>query len=109
MPPKLLLDSSSLEDELEEKDFKINENFAQVFNKYREKEEFQKLKNKYGEEMAKTKLNRDMETDDESSSSDEDEDGEEWSETHEKDFFKTLASLKRKDSRLYDGKTSFFR
>ena len=88
-------------------ELKINEGFAQAFNRYREKEEYQRLKNKYGEEVANAKLNRD---DDDSSSSDEEEDeeGKDWTEDHEKDFFKTLASLKRKDSKLYDGQTSFF-
>ena len=52
-------DSSGSEDEetFEKNDsLKINENFAKKFNTYREKEEFQRLKSKYGEETAKSKL-----------------------------------------------------
>ena len=58
MPPKLLDSSSSSsedEDENAEK-LKINEGFAQAFNRYREKEEYQKLKDKYGETVANSKL-----------------------------------------------------
>ena len=111
MSKKLLDSSSSSEDEEEPtQELKINEGFAQAFNRYREKEEYQKLKNKYGEEVANARLNRNDNEDDDSSSSDEEEDeeGKDWTEDHEKDFFKTLASLKRKDSKLYDGQTSFF-
>ena len=111
MSKKLLDSSSSSEDEEEPtQELKINEGFAQAFNRYREKEEYQKLKNKYGEEVANARLNRNDDEDDDSSSSDEEEDeeGKDWTEDHEKDFFKTLASLKRKDSKLYDGQTSFF-
>ena len=52
-------DSSGSEDEeaFEKNDnLKINEKFAKKFNIYREKEEFQRLKSKYGEETAKSKL-----------------------------------------------------
>lgn len=106
---KKLLDSSSSssEDENEESGFKINDDYAKVFNKYREKEEFQRLKAKYGEEAATSKLNEAQESDD-SSSEEEDEDAEKWTDEHEKDFFKTLANLKRKDAKIYDGTTSFF-
>ena len=112
MPPKLLDSSSSSsedEDENAEK-LKINEGFAQAFNRYREKEEYQKLKNKYGETVANSKLKQDNSDDDDSSSTDEeeDEDAKGWTKDNEKDFLITLASLKRKDSKLYDGSTSFF-
>ena len=60
MSKTLNLDNSSgSEDEepFEKNDnLKINENFAKKFNTYREKEEFQRLKSKYGEEAAKSKL-----------------------------------------------------
>ena len=52
-------DSSGSEDEEafeKNGNFNINENFAKKFNTYREKEEFQRLKSKYGEETAKSKL-----------------------------------------------------
>ena len=111
MPKKLLDSSSSSEDEETENDLKINEGFAKVFNTYREKEEFQRLKSKYGEEAAKSKLNLDNNDDSEtdSSSEEEDEDAEKWTEEHEKDFFKTLSNLKQKNAKIYDSETAFFK
>lgn len=74
MSKKLLDSSSSSEDEEPENDLKINENFAKKFNTYREKEEFQRLKSKYGEEAAKSKLNlNENDSEDDSSSEEEDE------------------------------------
>ena len=96
MPPKLLDSSTSSSEDEEEtvNELKINEGFAQAFNRYREKEEYQKLKDKYGETVANAKLNQD---DDDSSSTDEEEDEEAkgWTKDNEKDFLITLASLKR--------------
>ena len=43
-----------------------------------------------------------------STSESEDEDAEALTEQVEKDFFKTLAALKTKDPRIYDGKTQFY-
>jgi len=40
---------------------------------------------------------------------DEDDDAEELTKEIEEDFFATLASLKKKDPKLYDGKTEFFK
>jgi len=106
-------DSSGSEDEQSfEKNgnFNINENFAKKFNTYREKEEFQRLKSKYGEETAKSKLGlNDNDSGDDSDSETEDEDAEKWTEEDEKDFFKTLSNLKQKNAKIYDGQTSFFK
>ena len=111
MSKQKILDSSGSDEEEELPKLKVNEDFAKVFNRYREKEEFQRLKNKYGEEAATSKLSKDLqESDDDSSSSEEeDEEAEKWTEEHEKDFFKTLSNLKRKDAKIYDGTTSFFK
>merc|ERR1712223_1902311 len=98
------------EDEETENNLKINEGFAKVFNTYREKEEFQRLKSKYGEEAAKSKLNLDKDdSETDSSSEEEDEDAEKWTEEHEKDFFKTLSNLKQKNAKIYDSETAFFK
>ena len=43
-----------------------------------------------------------------STSESEDDDAEALTEQVEKDFFKTLAALKTKDPRIYDGKTQFY-
>lgn len=45
---------------------------------------------------------------DDSSSSEEDEQAEQLTQQLEKDFFKTLSCLKKKDPCIYDGKVSFF-
>ena len=110
MPPKLLDSSSSSSEDEEEtvNELKINEGFAQAFNRYREKEEYQKLKDKYGETVANAKLNQVGDDDSSSTDEEEDEEAKGWTKDNEKDFLITLASLKRKDSKLYDGSTSFF-
>lgn len=61
------------------------------------------VKTKYGEENIDFSLDNDS-----SSSSEDDEDGVELTEEVEKDFFKTLACLKKKDPRIYDGNVNFF-
>ena len=99
-----LLDSDSDDDSQE---FKINENYAENYNKFREKEVYQKLKDKYGEDAAKKNLDNALEED--SSDESEDDEAEALTEEVEKDFFKTLAMLKTKDPRIYDGKTTFFK
>ena len=101
-----LLDSSDEEDTGQ---FKINESYATSYNKFRGKEQYQKLKDKYGDEAAKKSLNGREEDDSDESSSSEDETAEALTGQIEKDFFKTLAYLKTKDPKLYDGKTSFFK
>ena len=98
--PKNILDSDSSSDENDEttksEPLKINENYAKVFNQYREKEEYQRLKAKYGEEVANDKLN---EIEDSSSSEEEDDEAEQWTEEHETDFLKALANLKGKKAK----------
>lgn len=93
-------------DEDGEQSLNINEDYAKSYNRFREKEVFQKLKDKYGEDVANQKMDQvEDDSDDETS---EDESAEELTEDVEKDFFRTLSCLKSKDPRIYDGKTSFF-
>ena len=75
--------------------------YATKYDAWRQKEHLQKLKDKYGEDY------EEQESDSDESS--EDSDAEEDNEEVEKDFFATLASLKNKDPKLYDGETVFFR
>jgi len=75
--------------------------YATKYDTWRQKEHLQKLKDKYGADY------EEQESDSDESS--EDSDAEEDNEEVEKDFFATLASLKNKDPKLYDGETVFFR
>ena len=113
MSGKKLLDSDSEEEEMVDdssgsKEFKINQSYAESYNRFREKEHYQKLKDKYGEDAAKRNLDDALGDDDESTSESEDEDAEALTEEVEKDFFKTLAMLKTKDPRIYSQETTFF-
>nr|CAH0107860.1 unnamed protein product [Daphnia galeata] len=99
-----LFDEASSDDE---GNLKINSNYAEKYNQWREKEEYQKLKDKYGENSAmKMLVNGDG--DSSSTSETEDEDGEAWDSEVEKQFFQTLASLKKKDPSIYNAEKKFF-
>ncbi|XP_067127975.1 protein KRI1 homolog [Centruroides vittatus] len=88
-------DSSECEQELS-----INEEYAKKYTKWREKEELQKLKDRYGEDGL-----RDSSSESSSSSSEEEE---ELNNAIEKDFLKAISLLKSKDPRIYDKNTYFF-
>jgi protein KRI1 len=113
-----LLESSSDEEEEQNRTgqgtsngLTINSNYASAYQRFREKELFQKLKDKYGEAAAKEKLeaNADRQNDsDDSESESEDDDAKEWTEDMDRDFFKTLASLKGNDPKIYDSSQNFF-
>ena len=79
--------------------WKTDNTYAAKYDQWRGKEHLQKLKDKYGDDYEE----------EESDSETEDEDADELTEEIEKDFFTTLASLKKKDPKLYDGKTEFFK
>jgi len=98
-----LLGSSGSESDNEgcENDFKTDNVYAAKYDQWRGKEHLQKLKDKYGDDY--------NEGDSESDDEEEDDDAEELTTEIEKDFFATLASLKEKDPKLYDGKTEFFK
>ncbi|KAJ9593825.1 hypothetical protein L9F63_027531, partial [Diploptera punctata] len=81
----------------------INKSYAERYNTWRRKEELQKLKDRYGEEALK-----DSNESISSSSEDEDEKANQLTEQLEKDFFKTLSCLKKKDPRIYDKNKYFF-
>ncbi|XP_059484513.1 protein KRI1 homolog [Neocloeon triangulifer] len=99
---KNLLDGSDSDEDIS---LKINENYAQRYEKWRGKEEIQKFTDRYGENALKLDAPDD---EDDSSSTDEDEDAKELTVDVEKQFFKTLACLKKKDPRIYDANTRFF-
>ncbi|XP_078487987.1 protein KRI1 homolog [Ciona intestinalis] len=77
----------------------INKEFAKKYERYRKAEEMQRLKDKYGNTDA-------LES---SSSESEDETAEGVNPKLEKDFFDTLAQLKRKDKTIYEKDRKFFK
>ncbi|KAK0180309.1 hypothetical protein PV327_005968 [Microctonus hyperodae] len=86
-----------------EEELKINKGYANHYNDWRQKEELNKLKTKYGEHLSE--LNSDEE---ESTSSSEDEEANCLTEECEKDFYETLAHLQKDDPKIYDEKVDFF-
>ncbi|XP_012276899.1 protein KRI1 homolog [Orussus abietinus] len=90
------------EDSESDDNLQINTNYASNYNSWRQKEELNKLKTKYGECA-------DLNSSNESSDlSEEDEEGNELTSQFERDFYKTLSSLKAKDPKIYNGNVTFF-
>ncbi|CAK8676043.1 unnamed protein product [Clavelina lepadiformis] len=76
----------------------INKDFAKKYDKYRKAEEFQRLKDKYGN----------VNQVDSSSGESEDDKAEAINSKLEKDFFRTLVQIKNKDPILYKKDEKFF-
>ncbi|CAJ0958580.1 unnamed protein product, partial [Mesorhabditis belari] len=76
---------------------KINNQYAERYDNWRRLEEMQKMKDKYGDDVA--------EQDDESSSESEPE----WTADDEKNFLHILGALKTNNSSIYDDKKLYFK
>lgn len=75
----------------------VNEHYAKAFQYKKEREELEKLKEKYGSDFE----DEESESDSESAES-EDEDGEELTPAVDAAILRTLAKIKRKDPAIYD-------
>ncbi|XP_065069404.1 protein KRI1 homolog isoform X2 [Rhopilema esculentum] len=78
---------------------KINKSYAKQYNKRKEKQELDQLKQKYGSDNFEEES---------STSESEDEEAVAITPQIERDFIKTLALIKSRDPKIYDKSTSFF-
>ncbi|XP_044577993.1 protein KRI1 homolog [Cotesia glomerata] len=88
------------DDDVEETKFQVNKNYARNYEKWRTKEEIHKFKAKYGDDFKGSG--------DDTSSSEDDEDAHLLTDEIDKQIFKTLAYLKKKDPKIYDSNVEFF-
>lgn len=109
MPPKKQLladDSEESGDEVNQ--LTINKDYAERYDNWRKKEEYQKLKDKYGENvLSEGSELSDSDTDDSSDSDQEDLDRKLHSQIFDKNFIEVYKALKKDDPKLYDESYSF--
>ncbi|EKM53575.1 uncharacterized protein PHACADRAFT_186206 [Phanerochaete carnosa HHB-10118-sp] len=102
MEPDILASDDSETEEVHK--LTINEHYAKAFEYRKEREELQRLKDKYGSDVDE---DEDEEEDSEEAES-EDEDGEELTPAVDAAILRTLARIKRKDPSIYQADNDVF-
>ncbi|XP_076682205.1 protein KRI1 homolog isoform X2 [Andrena cerasifolii] len=92
-----------------DEELKVNTDYAKSYDNWRQKEELNKLRTKYGDISGNGTSDQDSDT---ASSSEEEEEEEEdggnLTEQFDKDFYTTLACLKNKNPKIYNQDVTFF-
>ncbi len=102
------------DEEAEQHELKVNQDFEKKFNHRKQREELQRLTEKYGDEITslpsqtRDRLGIEGSNDDDSEDTDEDDDGELLTADMDAKIMKTLALIRKKDPLVYKSDVKFF-